>query len=323
MATTLLTYNHWPEITKAVRANHKSCYVAVAYFGQKGSKLLPLEHGSRLVVDASEQAVSSGQTCPEELLKLVNKGVMVFSVRNLHAKVFVAGRTVFVGSGNVSQRSASQLVEAVIRSSEKQVVASAKSFVLKNCSDPLTPSVLEKLHKLYKPPQMAGGKTGKKSPKPSSSRASLKRLVRARLQMAVEISDQEERWSAASCAEAKKRQKHPRSYILEHFKWTGGCSFKKGDMLIQITTARNGETFVSPPGEVLTTRPYKGKRGVVRFICLERPNQKTVNLKTVVKILGRGSKSQLSRNGEVKNLDFAQALKNIFSRKNNSRAIPA
>jgi hypothetical protein len=319
LATTLLTYNHWPEITEAVRANPKRCYVAVAYFGQKGSKLLPLEQGCRLVVDASEQAVSSGQTCPEELLKLVNKGVMVFSVRNLHAKVFVVGSSVFVGSGNVSQRSASQLVEAVIRSSEKQVVASAKNFVLENCSDPLTPSALQKLQKLYKPPKMAGGKKGKKSPKQSSSRAALKRLVLARLKEIEELTDQEERWSAASCAEAKKRQKHPRSYIVEDFKWTGRCSFKKGDLLIQITTASNGETFVSPPGEVLTIRPYKGKKGVVRFICLERPNQKTVNLKTAVKILGRGSESKLSRSGEVKNLDFAQALKNIFSRQNNSR----
>jgi hypothetical protein len=210
-------------------------------------------------------------------------------------------------------------VEAVIRSSEKQVVASAKNFVLENCSDPLTPSALQKLQKLYKPPKMAGGKKGKKSPKQSSSRAALKRLVLARLKEIEELTDQEERWSAASCAEAKKRQKHPRSYIVEDFKWTGRCSFKKGDLLIQITKASNGETFVSPPGEVLTIRPYKGKKGVVRFICLERPNQKTVNLKTAVKTLGLGSESKLSRSGEVKNLDFAQALKNIFSRQNNSR----
>ena len=320
MATTLLTYNHWPEITKAVRANHKSCYVAVAYFGQKGSKLLPLEKGSRLVVDASEQAVASGQTYPDELLKLVNKGVEVFSVRNLHAKVFVVGRTVFVGSANVSQRSASQLVEAVIRSSEKQLVASAKEFVLENCSDPLSPSALKKLQKLYKPPKIAGGKRGKKSPKQSSSRASLKRLVLARLQENVELTDQEEKWSAASQAQAKKRQKHPRSFILEDFKWSGGCSFKTGDILIQVTKTQNGEFLVSPPGEVLTTRPYKSKRGVVRFIYLERPNQKRVNLKTVVKCLGRDSKSKLGRSGEVKNLAFAQALKNFFSRRSNSRA---
>lgn len=320
MATTFHSHDLWPEITKAVRAKSNACYAAVAYFGKKGSKLLPLEKGSRLVVDASEQAVASGQTCPDELLKLVNKEVEVFSVRNLHAKVFVVGRTVFVGSANVSQRSASQLVEAVICSSEKQVVASAKEFVLENCSDPLSPSALKKLQKLYKPPKIAGGKRGKKSCKQSSSRAALKRLVLARLQENVELTDQEESWSAASLAQAKKRQKHPRSFILEDFKWSGGCSFKTGDMLIQVTKTQNSEFLLSPPGEVLTTRPYKSKRGVVRFICLERPNQKRVNLKTVLKRLGRHSKTNFSRSGEVRDLDFAQKLKNFFSQRSLSRS---
>jgi len=50
--------------------------MAVAYFGKGASRLLPLTAGSRLVVDASECAVASGQTCPADLIKLVARGVI-------------------------------------------------------------------------------------------------------------------------------------------------------------------------------------------------------------------------------------------------------
>ena len=105
MTTELITDRVWAAITEAARNTKTPAYVAVAYFGNGASKLLPLRKGSRLVVDASEHAVKSGQTSPAELLKLHRKGVKVYSIENLHAKVFVFGRTAFVGSANVSQRS--------------------------------------------------------------------------------------------------------------------------------------------------------------------------------------------------------------------------
>ena len=80
------------------------CFVAVAYFGTGASKLLPLRKGSTLIVDMSQAAVGSGQTNPSEILKLVNRGVDVHSVNNLHAKVFAVGNQAFVGSTNVSQQ---------------------------------------------------------------------------------------------------------------------------------------------------------------------------------------------------------------------------
>lgn len=53
------------------------CAVAVAYFSEGASSLLPLAKGSRLVVNASERCVASGQTCPADLIKLVERGVAV------------------------------------------------------------------------------------------------------------------------------------------------------------------------------------------------------------------------------------------------------
>src|SRR5438132_14212299 len=112
MTIVLLTTNIWRTLTAATKTRTKPV-VAVAYFGQGAAKLLPLPSGSRLVVDASEGAVKSGQTCPAELSKLLNRGVRIYSRQNLHAKIFVFGTKVFVGSANVSQRSASILREAM------------------------------------------------------------------------------------------------------------------------------------------------------------------------------------------------------------------
>jgi len=92
MTTAFLSRDIWPQLTKAARDSRQRCAVAVAYFGKGASRLLPLGKGSRLVVDASERSVASGQTCPADLIKLVKRGVAVYGVPNLHAKVFVLGR---------------------------------------------------------------------------------------------------------------------------------------------------------------------------------------------------------------------------------------
>ena len=92
MAIKLITKKIWSTITKAVKLSKTKSIVAVAYFGQNGSSMLPIKKGSTLLVDASEKAVKSGQTCPDELLKLYQKGVHIYSLENLHAKLFVIGK---------------------------------------------------------------------------------------------------------------------------------------------------------------------------------------------------------------------------------------
>jgi hypothetical protein len=150
MSTTLLTQDIWPQLTKIARGTRQPCAVAVAYFGAGASQLLPLPKNSRLVVDASERAIASGQTCPADLIKLVKRGVRAYSVPNLHAKVFVLGRAAYIGSANASNRSASHLVEAVVRTTETDTVRSARQFVRELCLHELTPAVLKHLAKLYR-----------------------------------------------------------------------------------------------------------------------------------------------------------------------------
>jgi hypothetical protein len=84
-----LSRDIWPQLTKATRGCPQNCSAAVAYFGKGASRLLPLAKGSRLVVDASERSVASGQTCPADLIKLVKRGVAVYSVPNLGFFLFL------------------------------------------------------------------------------------------------------------------------------------------------------------------------------------------------------------------------------------------
>jgi phosphatidylserine/phosphatidylglycerophosphate/cardiolipin synthase-like enzyme len=80
-----------------------------------------LGRGSRLVVDASENAVKSGQTHPADLKKLQNRGVVIYSYPSLHAKVYAFDGFAFVGSANASNRSSGILTEAVVKTSDQAV----------------------------------------------------------------------------------------------------------------------------------------------------------------------------------------------------------
>ena len=309
MSTVFIDQGIWPQLTKAVRGSRQRDAVAVAYFGKGASNLLPLHKGSRLVVDASEHSVKSGQTCPDDLIKLVKRGVKVYSVPNLHAKVFVLGRAAYIGSANVSNNSANKLVEAVIRTTEPRAVRAARSFVEDHCLYELSPTVLKRLSKLYRPPRIPGGRHGKKIANPTSRRPTLPRLFLAQLCL-VDWSERDQAQHDAGEVVAKKYRKHPRSWDQDSFSWTGECKFQRGDLVIQVTEEDN-KFFVSPPGNVLHVRRTR-RSGNRRksFVYLEYPNRRRRELKVFARSLGRAELSPkwLRQNKLVRDPAFVQAL---------------
>ncbi len=311
MTTALLTRNIWPQLTKATRRASKRSTVAVAYFGKGASRLLPLAKGSRLVVDASERSVASGQTCPVDLMKLVKHGVTVYSVPNLHAKVFVLGRAAYIGSANVSSRSASQLLEAVIRTSELNTVRAARKFVEHHCLHQLTPRVLQHLAKLYRPPRIPGGKPGRHRQAMTSKRPTLPRVLLAQLHLE-DWSDRDQALHDDAMVVAKKRRQHPRSFDLDSFRQTGKCPYQRGDVVIQVTNQGTNGTFVIPPGNVLHVRTRRDRNRQVSFIYLECPNRRRRQIKPLARTLGC-TKKRLLRNGVVRDSSFAQALLNTWA----------
>lgn len=167
-----LTGGLWPTLKRLVAQPGRNL-AAVAYLAD--SSQLPLRRGDLIVVNADDNVVTQGQTNPHEIEKLTNRGVLAYSVRNLHAKVFVLGRSLVVCSANVSWRSSHGVVEAGMLSRDTALLRQAKKFITRLAVEELTPEALKRLKRIYRPPRFpAGGGRGKprdkKSPVPQHSR---------------------------------------------------------------------------------------------------------------------------------------------------------
>jgi hypothetical protein len=111
----------WPAITKEVsKPNRRSLIAVISYVGKHAPELLPLRRGDWLVCDASPIAIRQQLSNTDALLKFHRKGVVVFSVQGLHAKVVSSPTSAWIGSANASNNSATNLVEASIRVSGDQ-----------------------------------------------------------------------------------------------------------------------------------------------------------------------------------------------------------
>lgn len=150
----LIVNGAWARITAAAISATKPSFAAVAYFGSKGHKLLPLRAGSKLVVDASLAAVTTGITDPKALRRLHDGGVSIFSMPLLHAKVFAFDTVGYVGSTNVSQNSASRLIEANLAVSDVKTLKDIRKFVGGLSTDQLDSEALDWLVTQYKPPKI-------------------------------------------------------------------------------------------------------------------------------------------------------------------------
>jgi hypothetical protein len=304
--TRIITKSIWKQLTAVVKKTHRPAHVAVAFFSQGAAKRLPLPKGSRLVVNANEHTVKTGLTCPAELKELVERGVRVYSIDNLHAKVFVLGRTVFIGSANVSQPSAKNLVEAVAATTEPETVGAARQFIRDLCLHELGPEELDRLQAMYRPPKIPGN-AGKRKPRSNQGVGpALRRVLLAQL-VSMAPPEGSESTEEAGREIAKSRQKKPRRHVLEDFWWTGQCPYKRGDTVVQVWDRSEGHPLISPPGNVVHTRVWRGGGRRCTFIYVELPKRRRIALDQFAKRLGRGAKKKLQRGGRVSN-DFAKRL---------------
>jgi hypothetical protein len=307
MTTQFIRHGVWKSITASAKAARKPALVAVAYFGQGASKLMPLPGGSRLVVDASEGAVKSGQTHPADLIRLQKRGVVIYNYPSLHAKVYAFDGFAFIGSANASGRSAGTLTEAVVKTSDQAVVRSARAFVRDLCRDELSPGRLDRLQKMYRPPRIPGAS---KDTRKASSRTAANRLPRLFLAQ-LKLKDLPEGSEAASekgMKIAKARRKHGRSYVLADYFRIGKNIVRDGDKVIQVVEQADGRRLIDPPADVLHTRPWKGKGRPVTFIYLEHPDVRPTRLDKLARRLGYGTKKKLHRDGLVRDRGFAEKL---------------
>lgn len=284
----LLTDDPWQAITRAVRKSPGKCRVAVAYFGRGASKLLPLKLGSVLVLDFSESAVRAGQVCPDEVLRLLRLGVEVHSVTNLHAKVFVVGQGVFVGSTNVSRASADTLVEAVVHGTDQSLVRQSARFVESLLGEHITPEYAQRMAKIYRPPKFGGGHP--KTHKATNLAPGHARTWVVQLKL-IDWDKQDYAAEKKGKPIAQRRLKSPRRFEVDDFFWTGDAfarRVKTDELVVQVLKETPQRFMVSPPERVRYVRNYRNAKGNLRsMIFLEKPKAlRRKTLQRVRKIIG-------------------------------------
>lgn len=309
MKTTLIAGDVWPQLSAAAKSTTRPSYVAVAYFSEHASKLLTLRPNSWLVVNASRAAIQSGQTHPATLLKLVQRGVRVYSVSDLHAKVFVFGKRAFVGSANVSRSSSQSMIEAMVVTTERGAVTEARDFVSGLCKEELSPEFLRSLQKHYKRPHFTQAPTRRR--RRMSVRTPPLRIAKLVLG---DRPKEEAAIERAGRKAARAAREHGRGWELQGFRWGGVCPFKEGDYVMQAIDQGDGKRLVEPPGRVLKVAHARPRRGRAAYVFLEVPKVgRRPSIATLAKRLGYGAKKALMRGG-VPGRAFADRLRHYWNR---------
>lgn len=225
----LNSYDVWPQLLEDWE--HSPRAIAVAYYSNDDG--MSFCEGDILVVDASEKAVSCGQTNPTALLRALEAGAKVYSVPSLHAKVYVLGNRMYIGSANASTSSRENLVECMVFSDEPHLVGDAISFIegLSSSENLMDKARLKALEDLYVPPQIPKGRR----PEPAASHENHFWIVG--IVDAAYPGDEEE---LDRSMKRMKRNDDIDGQHLDHFWWDKRINkkfsreAKKGDQIIQI-----------------------------------------------------------------------------------------
>lgn len=109
----------WVEISKL---RGRGRIAAIAYLGEQAPSLLQaFKSGDIVVCDASDDKIRSGVTHRGALNALYQRGVRLYSLKHLHAKVICIGDTAVVGSMNASTSSTLMFEAAVFLKGRTQV----------------------------------------------------------------------------------------------------------------------------------------------------------------------------------------------------------
>lgn len=300
----------WQSITGAARSRSVGAFIAVPYFGKRGPGLLPVGRGSRMVVNASVDAVKSGQTNPAALLTMHRRGIDVFSCPQLHAKVYVFGTTAFIGSANASGSSAENLVEAAIRSTDRSTVRDAREFVreLSRTLVPLGEEQLSALARLYREPKRAATHGSPRSAARGRN-ASRVWIVRTRED---ELPDGAEEAHELESKKAHASKSNSR-FEVDSFWHARDVRYRPGDTIVEIVTGTDGRVMVSPPGTVIRLARWRRGNRKLSFTFYERPSGRRVAFSRLTKKLRRGAEQRLSRSGPIADCVLRDELLAHFS----------
>lgn len=295
MSTDFLGANVWSALTAEAKRYEGKSFVAVAYLGTGAANRLPLKKGSILVVDASESAVKSGQTNPAELMRFRKRGVRVFSMPNLHAKVFVFGGVAFVGSTNVSDNSANVFSEASIRSRQVSVVSGARQFVRALALNEVGPQKLESLLTIYKG-RKKRAEGGRRRRSRSDRSFYIVRLTEG------EEPQEDVKAIKKGVKKAKELMTSNKTHRETYF-WNSpkiANRYKSGDSILPVfCNSKNKILYVEPPAEFLHSHKTRRKR----YFNFEQLRRNELSVSEFRRKMPVRLKKRIDRAGKVRQAD--------------------
>jgi len=283
MQAQLLSSDLWRRIHVLARRAGR-CAIAVPFVGTGSSKHLRLQRGDLLVCRLDEPTARAGLTNPKEILAYLRQGVEVHTVSNLHAKVFILGRSAIIGSSNLSRHSERTLLEAAVETSSPELVRPCREFVEGLRGDEVGPEYARRLMRIYRPPRVNTIGRG-----PQGARRVRQGDVFAVGLGYFEFDELDEVAERAANRVGRQRVTDPDRFSVESFKWVGRLphAFRRGVRILQICTD-GGINLVYPPARLLEIRRYASNRGGRRsMVCVEVPKRlRPRSLSEVLRRLG-------------------------------------
>lgn len=255
MATTKFLHGNdlWKSLLHLAANARGERLVATAYLGRGSAEWFPLRKGDTLLVALSLATARGGQVSPMDVLAFRERGVRVFRLDILHAKVYLLGRTVIVGSPNISATSRDELHEAGLCSTDPILVEDARRWFNEWCGQEIEGPFIDLCIKEWRPPRPRSG-PGARLTAAIASRLWLLRMERERLE-----DESYERVRRPLVQAAARRPIEP-GWTRWDFYWqsSGGVAknLQPGDLVVDISHGR-----VSPYATVLSREVATTKRG--------------------------------------------------------------
>lgn len=140
----LITEDIWKEVNNLISQHSSKKTACISYVSTSN---LNLVKGDVLICDASENSINQGHTSIKALKTYIELGVEIFSLGELHSKLLISDKYIVIGSANLSENSAENLIESAIITDNKALINESTIFVnmLLRVSEKIT---LERIAKL-------------------------------------------------------------------------------------------------------------------------------------------------------------------------------
>jgi hypothetical protein len=301
----------WERITKLSLGKNGPISAAVPFLGVGAAKQLPLQRGDTLITRFDDGAIEAGLVHPGEVVKYIKRGVEVHSVANLHAKVFVFRGRAIVGSANVSNTSATALVEAACETSDRQFVSACLQFVNGLRGDTVELSYARKKIKLYRPPKdYTGMGRAKSQRKPVHSPLCLMKLE------SVDFDELDNEATSVGQSTAESRLQDVDCFAVETIRWRGALpSYVRPGSRVLCVSQEGRALLVEPPARVLHIQHYKSSRGATRSIIFveRRKRLRAKTWATIVKLIPETSSlKSVSGTREIRNQNLVRMLGQLW-----------